>query len=456
MEEEKNNLNEQVGKISYKILTSEDILEEKKPEIKEVTKSNEEEIKPEIVEKIIEKPAEEVLPEKLSKVYEDEIKIKDTDNEEERRGLIFSQRISTRKFDESSGTDFKPLKEEPLYQTQLVSQKELFYQPELETQILQPLSTPVLSTEKPLLKQPSPIKKYILITIPIITLVFLTILFKPHKKILSLLIFKEPQKEETTTSTATSVVTFPSQEEPSQIFTLPTTSQIISLPISTATVATTTETITEIIHEPISQPPTSTDKSEEVTSSYPQPQKEFDFLNLFSPREVSIDTLNQNIFNSSFNSFLRKQEEFGTKIYVNFVHNKQKIPYNFIFDYFFKSSKVNFQELKDNFTGNYAFLVLYGYTRKYPIVIFEINNPQKVKKFNENWEKISMANDLKTLFLGLDSVKINNKFISRDYKNYSYRILDLGDNYKIIWSIAKQYLIYSTTETGLKDIMDNL
>lgn len=406
MEEAKNNLNEQGGKISYKILTPEDILEKKDSEIKEEVKD-----------------AEEIKPRAV------------------------------------------------------------------ESQIFQQLSVSDLSTENQPSKQTSQIKKYILIIIPIITLVSLAILFKPHKKILSLLISKETQKEKTTTET-TSPITFPSQEKPDQILIFPTTSQIISLPISTSSniattnvstitdlsktpdfstttnVSTTTETTTKIIAETsteinsatTSQSPISTDKSSKETNlNYPLPQKEFDFINLFSSREVvTLNNLNQNVFDSSLNSFLRKQEEFGTKVYVDFVHNGQKIPYNFIFDYFFKSSKVNLQELKDNFTGNYAFLVFYGYARKYPILIFEVNNHQEVKKFNQNWEKISMANDLKTLFLGLDPGKISNKFISRSYKNYSYRILDLGDNYKIIWSIVNQYLIYSTTEAGLKTIIDNL
>jgi hypothetical protein len=67
-----------------------------------------------------------------------------------------------------------------------------------------------------------------------------------------------------------------------------------------------------------------------------------------------------------------------------------------------------------------------------------------------------MKEDLKTLFLGLEPPKTKNNFFTKKYKKYSYRILDFGDNFKIIWTLADNYLIYSTTETGLKNILNLL
>jgi hypothetical protein len=63
-----------------------------------------------------------------------------------------------------------------------------------------------------------------------------------------------------------------------------------------------------------------------------------------------------------------------------------------------------------------------------------------------------MKEDLKTLFLGLEPPKTKNNFITKKQGNYSYRILDFGDNFKIIWTLSDNYIIYSTTETGVIDI----
>jgi hypothetical protein len=67
-----------------------------------------------------------------------------------------------------------------------------------------------------------------------------------------------------------------------------------------------------------------------------------------------------------------------------------------------------------------------------------------------------MKEDLKTLFLGFQPPKTKNNFVTKKQGDYSYRILDFGDNFKIIWALADNYLIYSTTETGIKDIFDLL
>jgi hypothetical protein len=111
---------------------------------------------------------------------------------------------------------------------------------------------------------------------------------------------------------------------------------------------------------------------------------------------------------------------------------------------------------KNNFTGSYGLLIYYGYTRKYPILIFEIKDKDKVLKFNQEWEKLTMKEDLKVLFLGLEPPKTKNNFVTKKQGNYSYRILDFGDNFKIIWTLADNYLIYSTTEMGLKDVLSFL
>jgi hypothetical protein len=79
-----------------------------------------------------------------------------------------------------------------------------------------------------------------------------------------------------------------------------------------------------------------------------------------------------------------------------------------------------------------------------------------VIKFNQNWEKTTMKDDLQTLFLGFQPPKTTNNFQTKNFNNFSYRILNFGDNYKIIWATTNNYLIYTTTETGLKEVLQYL
>lgn len=239
--------------------------------------------------------------------------------------------------------------------------------------------------------------------------------------------------------------------------------QIQTTTTKTADIIKTTSTITSSISltrstttKTTSTLPSPTTSTPQPSLSYPQPSKELKLPDYFGSENIKLKALTQQDFESALTSFLNRQEPFGTIKNVKFTYENQKIAYNFLFYHFFKSDTIKFQDLENNLTGNYAFVVYYGYTRKYPLIIFEVKNPNKAQEFNKKWEKQNMANDLRTLFLGLNPGKINQSFVSRNYLGYSYRILDIGNNFKIIWSVVDNYLVYSTTERGLKDIIDNL
>ncbi|MFN3910238.1 MAG: hypothetical protein ACK4J0_03345, partial [Candidatus Anstonellaceae archaeon] len=79
-------------------------------------------------------------------------------------------------------------------------------------------------------------------------------------------------------------------------------------------------------------------------------------------------------------------------------------------------------------------MLYYTYTRKYPLLIFEIKNPSAVKTFNQKWEKLGMSNDLKTLFLGFKPGNpLRNYFVTKEIKGIAYRVLYFDNNYKLIW-----------------------
>ena len=184
-----------------------------------------------------------------------------------------------------------------------------------------------------------------------------------------------------------------------------------------------------------------------------------EFLKNITIKKINLNNLDFESWEKEFKKFLNYQEFAGTKLNLNFLYNNNRISNKAILDYFIKPTKINSktkEKFFQNLGDNYAFLVYYGYTRKYLILIFEIKNKENILAFNKEWENKNMSEDLQTLFLDFKPLISKKTFITKTYKNYSYRILDFGDNFKIIWSLIDNYLIYSTTERGLKEIIDLL
>jgi hypothetical protein len=374
-------LEEQDKKISYKILTAEEILKKETPPAKEI-KHREEKIEiPQKIEIPIPKATETVLPET------------------------------------------KPIKEE-------LPKEEIFYTPQKEKEIPEvPKREFKLSTN---------LLRFVFLGGGVI-LIFLLILFlKPQEKFKAIFKVKEEKKEETKIANSTeTVILFPNVT--TTVFSVPT-------PILETIIPTQSEIITS----------TATSTTQPVIfQTGTKPPEEISFLANYSPKEINLKNLDFITWQEEFKKFLSLQEFSGTQIHVNFLYNKNKIPFNFLFDYFIKPTKISsekIEEFKNNFTGSYGLLIYYGYIRKYPILIFEIKDRDKALKFNQEWEKLTMKEDLKTLFLGLEPPKTKNNFVTKKQGDYYYRILDFGDNFKIIWALADNYLIYSTTEMGVSDI----
>jgi len=503
---------DQDKKISYKILTAEELLKEEVPPTKEI-EHKEEEIEIPVAQKIegsketITEPSEEIK-EKIEVIQpqkEAGLIYPEVEKEEEKQTERIISQPSTQKVEIPipKPTEILP-PEENLVQEE-PSKEEIFYTPQKERELSFRPRPEILqeetNEEEIFKKAPEPkprlsfnLYKFFLLGGSVV-LIFLLILFlKPQEKFKSIFKSKEGKKSEeakiiTPTST---VILFPVATVPAKISTItPATSTIttstitistitptttVSMATKTMPIVVTTSTIKETTStsilgikistetKPISKTTITTPTAKisittPTESTFPkikvQTSQGISFLTDFSSEEVNLEKLDFSSWQKKIEDFLSLQEYAGTKINVNFLYQGNNVPYDFFFDYFIKPTKISqskISDFKNNLTGDYGFIIYYGYTRKYPILIFGVKDKDKVEKFNQNWEKLNMKEDLKTLFLGLEAPKTKNNFVTKKQEGYSYRILNFGDNFKIIWTIVDNYLIYSTTEMGIKEI----
>jgi len=468
---------EQDKKINYKILTAEEILKEAEVPAKAI-EHREEKIEVPVTEKVETKietlPAEKIKEgvevietEKkeagvlyLEEHKEEPIELEPTipqpipelEKEVEIKG---PESIITQSIEKSKEQVW--VEKQSLEQQEPEKLEEIVYLKPQQEKPTEEIKEPAEMKEKPKIKFNL---NYVLISGTLIIILLLIFFFKPYGKIKAFLQSKEKQpsekiipattqiafpttspNQETVVSFPTITVSTPTQETTTQVtfptITVSNDAQEVTSPITSPTI--TVSTPTKIINEVTTETPSIS--QEKKTTSLPTKD-----LNL--PGEMI--TLQR----KDFESFLARQQSFGTKINVKLLDNEQRLSVDFLFDYFIKAK--NNQELRDGLTGNYGFIIYYGYVRKYPILVFEIKDRNKVLKFNQNWEKTTMKNDLQTLFLGSQPPKTNNNFQTKNFNNFSYRILNFGDNYKIIWALTSNYLIYTTTETGFKEVISYL
>jgi len=416
-------------KINYKILTAEEILKEVQVPKKEI-EHHEEKVEVPVTEKIdkkFETPSTEKIKERIEIIEtekkeagvlypefkEEPIELeptyKPTYEIEKKVEIKGPEPIITQPIEKKE--ELKPQIQEKVPEK---PKKEVFYfKPEEKLK-------PIKEIEKTEKKEKTKFKLiYLLIPGTLVIILSLIFFLKSH----------QPEKAEETIQTTTTISAPPQFSFPKIV-------------VSTQTPETKiTETETKITETETKTAPTST-----ITQVVQ--------IETFPSKEINLPGIIKTVQKNEFENFLFKQEPFGTKLNINLIENNKKLPVDFLFDYFIKTKNSN--ELKNELTGNYGFLIYYGYVRKYPILVFEIKDKNKVLKFNQTWEKTTMKNDLQSLFLDSQPPKTKNKFETRKIDNFSYRILYFGDNYKIIWSIVNNYLIYSTTETGLEEIIDYL
>lgn len=439
---------EQNKKIAYKILTAEELIKEEVPATKEI-QHFEEEIKIPVIkyEEISKKPLQEEIEKKKeqteSKIETDLDKFVKPKPQEAL--LIETYQIKTDQVNADAESVLVkktiPTPPEVTEVTKETTADKINVQPIIEKSP-QIIFTDELEAPKPVLKLNPNLAKYFLIGGGLILIVGLIIFLKPYEKFRNFLAVKEGQKlekeEKTTTSTSTPIAVI-----------LPTPTLT---PTPTPALTTTTSLLATLTPFEIAKTKST------ITVSTTLLSETIPFLKNFPLREIIVQELNFQSFQKEINSFFAKQELAGTKTNIKFLYNQKFVPFDFVFDYFIKPTKIStsaINSFKNALSENYGFLLYYGYTRKYPILIFEIEDKKRVEKFNQQWERLFMRDDLRILFLDKKSIKTKNNFVTKKINNFSYRILDFGDNYKIIWAIINKYLVYSTTEDGIKEIINH-
>lgn len=429
--------------IRFKILSAEHLLEEKSvpPRIAEL--STKEKITPEISK--IEKPPELKIQEekKIKNALEIQVPSKTPEKEVPSTLQIFPKEF---KIDKNISPELQKESD----------QQKIFYKTE---ELKKPRIIPSEKTTKEVYatkkeassdKRGLPILKYGLVATAILTVTIVSALIL-KKTSLQKIAFKKPVSQTSTIVALPRIETRPfSEEKQSTSVSIIIPTPTITQPVITGETSTTPTPKTEE-----KEPQTTTLETKEITvgETLIYPSKEIYFENI-PQQEIKLNKLSIEELQEKLDLFLRKQETAETFIYLKPTFNNSLVPFNFILDYFIKPTKFSQKEInafKKNFTGNYAFMIYYSYTRKNPVLIFEIKDPLLVRNFNQNWEKTNMSNDLKTLFLGADPGKPLGQFISKQIKSeFIYRVVNFNNNYKIAWAVFQNYLIYSSNEVGLK------
>ena len=374
-------------KIFYKILTAEELLKEEVPPTKEIG-HKEEKIEVPVAQKI--EDQKEVTVKKEEEKLIEKVIIEPPIKEEPSREEIF----------------YTPQREEIPFRP-----KPEFLQNEAERKEIPETVSPLGEVEKEF-RLPTNLLKFVFIGGGVI-LIFLLILFlRPQERFRALFRSKETKKGVEITIPTPTIVLLPTTTQKAQTATSNQEEKEVLSSVSTRTL------------EIPMRPETSSPQNILIQTGVIIPSG-INFLTNFPSRNIILENPDFSTWQEKFKKFLYLQEFSGTKINVNFLYNNNKIPFDFLFDYFIKpTSSTNLVLDKNNFTGNYGLLIYYGYSRKYPILIFEVKDKKKAIKFNQEWEKLTMKEDLKTLFLGLEPPKTKNNFVTKKQGNYSYRILD--------------------------------
>lgn len=175
--------------------------------------------------------------------------------------------------------------------------------------------------------------------------------------------------------------------------------------------------------------------------------------------DLSLKTLTLEEFGNQLKKFLIWQYFYNTLINIRIIYNNNVVSPDIILSYFIKPTKLNqsnINNFKQSLTNKFSFLIYYGYTRKYPLIIFETKNPKLAQEFNNQWMKNGMSQDLRTLFLDINPGKEVSNFVFKKYDNIGYNIIYFENNLQIVWLIFNNYLIYASNEESVKQIISDL
>jgi hypothetical protein len=257
----------------------------------------------------------------------------------------------------------------------------------------------------------------------------------------------------TSTSTASSPSTLSTSSQP--------TSSTTSLSFTTPT-KTETKEIELAQEEKLEKPSPKPEEIKEVKIEDIEKQGTkvvFPYLQL-PEINISLDELTTNNFRLKWLELMRIQKSAGSLYKINFLYNNQPLPAEFVKNYFFTPSFIEkkYQEsFKNSLGDSYLILIYYTYTRKFPVIIFTIKDESVVVPFMRLWDKESLLNDFKKIYLGLPQGELLRFYtITEEYEGIKYKIAYYNNNYKFIWTIYNNNLIISTSLNTFKYIIKNL
>ena len=260
-----------------------------------------------------------------------------------------------------------------------------------------------------------------------------------------------------TTSTESTISTT------SQLTTTPTLSTISTLTPLTSSAPTKTE-IKELPKAEEEKLETPSPKSEEIKEIKIEDIEKQGTKTVFPYLKVpeiniSLDELTTNDFRLKWLDLIKIQKSAGSLYKINFFYNNQVLLSDFIKDYFITPSFIEkkYQEAFKNSLGDsYVILMYYTYTRKFPVIIFTIKDENVVVPFMRLWDKESLLDDFKKLYLGLPKGKLIRLYtITEEYEGVKYKIAYYDNDYKFIWTIYNNNLIISTSLNAFKYIIKN-
>ncbi|GIW66118.1 MAG: hypothetical protein KatS3mg095_0016 [Candidatus Parcubacteria bacterium] len=192
-------------------------------------------------------------------------------------------------------------------------------------------------------------------------------------------------------------------------------------------------------------------------------QKDSDFVYLDFPiLELKLNEINDESFKKSWLELLKIQKKASEIYRISFLFNNEPLSCNFLKNYFLKPSFIE-EKFKNNFLQGLSndecyFLFYYTHTRKFPVLLFKINNDIQIVPFMRLWDKETLIKDLiETIFVGLPKGNLVRNFsLTETFEGIDYKIFYFDNDYKLIWTFYKNYLIISTSLSAFKYLVKNM
>lgn len=174
---------------------------------------------------------------------------------------------------------------------------------------------------------------------------------------------------------------------------------------------------------------------------------------------VNLKELNEDGFKKTWLNALTIQKDAGSIYEINFSYNDSRLITEMVRDYFIKPSFIE-KKHSDEFKKvivDYKILFYYTHSRKYPLLIFKVNNDSFAITFMRLWDKESLLKDIYNLYVGLPKGSLLRNFtLTQEYSGIKYKIAYYNNDYKLIWTIYNNYLVISTSLNAFKYVINLL